>query len=257
MTKSDRAVNCGDSFKELFPSSSFHLLVGSDERRGQMLTKLVFSSLLLVTLLSVCPMATSQGVAPDFTLPVVTSNGLTGQIVTLSSFRETVVLLQFMEPWCPHCKNMAPIVEELYRQYVLQSVVFLSVAGPWRNATANDAASFIHNYGSSWTYTYDSSGAVFKEYGVNSIPTFVILGTDGSTIIRLEGEQTKPALANAIVQALPIRQPTVTTTSISTSALPTTVLSATASTATTISNQVQIVASTISLSTQTSRITHA
>ena len=98
--------------------------------------------------------------------------------------------------------------------------MFLSVAGPWRNATANDAASFIHNYGSSWAYGYDSAGAVFKEYGVNSTPTYVILGRDGSTIIRLVGEQTKPTLANAIDWALPIRQLTVTATSISTSTLP-------------------------------------
>ena len=211
-----------------------------------MLTKLAFSSLLLITLLSICPTVASQGVAPDFTLPVVTSNGFSGHTVTLSSFRGMVVLLEFMEPWCPHCKNMAPILEELYHQYALQGVVFLSVAGPWRNATANDAASFIHNYRSSWTYTYDSSDAVFKEYGVNGTPTFVILGTDGSTIIRLEGEQTKPTLANAIIRALPIRQP-VTTTSISTSTLPAAVLSATTPTATTISNQVQIVTSTIGL----------
>jgi len=220
-----------------------------------MLTKLAISSLFLIALLSVCPTVTSQGVAPDFTLPVVNSNGFSGRTITLSSFRGMVVLLEFMEPWCPHCKNMAPILEELYHQYAPQGVVFLTVVGPWRNATANDAASFIHNYGSSWAYAYDSSDAVFMEYGVKGTPTFVIVGTDGSTIIRFEGEQTKPTLENAIIRALPIRQP-VTTSLISTSTLPTAVLLATTSTARTISNQAQIVTSTIGLSMQTIRIGH-
>ncbi len=51
------------------------------------------------------------------------------------------------------------------------NVVFLSVAGPWNGATANDAAGFIGKYSSGWIYVYDSSGTIFSEYGVNSTPT--------------------------------------------------------------------------------------
>jgi hypothetical protein len=80
--------------------------------------------------------------------------------------------------------------------------VFLSVSGPWRNATANDTARFIRDYGSSWTYSFDSSGAVFNVYGVNVTPTFVIVGRAGSIVTKLTGEQTEPTLANAIIQAL-------------------------------------------------------
>ena len=139
--------------------------------------------------------------APDFTLPVVGANGPTGQQVSLSSFRGKVVLLEFMEPWCPHCQNNEPTLESLYKQFGSQNVVLVSVAGPWQGATASDTAKFIHDYGSSWMYLYDSSGSVMNAYGVNATPTFFIIGKDGSIITTLQGEQTYDTLAGLITQA--------------------------------------------------------
>lgn len=141
------------------------------------------------------------GLAPDFTLPVVGPNGLTGQTVTLSSFRGKIVVLEFMEPWCEHCQNMAPVIEQLNGPYG-SNVVFISVSGPWDGATADDTAKFITSYGSTWTYVYDSSGTVFSEYSVNSTPIFYIIGTDGTVSTSLVGEQPSSALAGAISSAL-------------------------------------------------------
>jgi len=144
---------------------------------------------------------TQSGGAPDFTLPAVNAAGLNGQTVTLSSFRGKVVLLEFMEPWCPHCQHMAPVLDSLHTQYGNGSVVFISVAGPWNGATANDAANFIHNYETSWVYVYDSSGTVFANYDVNQTPTFFIIGKDGSVSSTFQGEQTADTLSAAISAA--------------------------------------------------------
>ena len=143
-----------------------------------------------------------SGVAPDFTLPVVSSSGLTGQTLTLSSFRGKVVLLEFMEPWCPHCQHMAPVLDGLYAQYGAGNVVFISVEGNWEGATANDGANFIRTYGTNWTYVYDSSGSVMSEYGVSATPTFFIIGKDGAISSSVSGEQTSDALAGAISAAV-------------------------------------------------------
>ncbi len=157
--------------------------------------------------------------APDFTLPVVGPNGLTGQTVTLSSFRDKVVLLEFMEPWCPHCQNMAPIIEQLNGQYG-SDVVFISVSGPWNGATADGTAKFILSYGSTWTYVYDSSGTVFSGYGVNSTPTFYVIGTDGSIANTFTGEQSYEALAASLTSALRPNQITVATSTTATTNSP-------------------------------------
>ena len=153
------------------------------------------------TLTNTVSTTVQSGQAPDFSLPVVNQNGPTGQTVTLSSFRGKIVLLEFMEPWCPHCQNMAPVLDSLYSQYGRGNVVFISVAGPWNGASASDAAGFIGKYGTSWTYLYDSSGTIFNEYGINSTPTFYIIGTDGSVVTSFTGEQSAGTLSSALSSA--------------------------------------------------------
>ena len=97
---------------------------------------------------------------------------------------------------------MASVLDSLYAKYGSENVVFISVAGPWNGATANDAANFIHNYGTSWIYAYDSSGTVFSNYGVNSTPTFFIIGKDGGIASTFSGEQTADTLSSAISAVL-------------------------------------------------------
>lgn len=145
--------------------------------------------------LSASTAATSQIGAPDFTLPVVGPNGLTGNTVSLSSFRGRVVLLEFMEPWCPHCQNMEPVLENLYQQYGAHNVVFLTVAGPWQGATADDTATFIRDHNSGWVYVYDASGSVFKMYDITGTPTFFIIGKGGSVAADYSGEVPSDTIA--------------------------------------------------------------
>jgi thiol-disulfide isomerase/thioredoxin len=134
------------------------------------------------------------GGAPDFTLPVVDQSGLTGQTVSLSTFRGKVVLLEFMVPWCEHCQKMAPVLERLHEQFG-QNVVILSVSGAWNGASANDAAQFIKTYGSTWIYVYDSSNSIFTMYGVNQTPSFFLISKNGQITGTYQGEVPYDTLA--------------------------------------------------------------
>ena len=144
--------------------------------------------------------STSNGL-PDFTLPVVGPNGLTGQSVTFSSFRGKVILLEFMEANCPHCEHMAPILSALYSQYE-NNVVFISVVGPWNSVTLQDTENFVRTYGVTWTLVYDSSGIVFSNYGIQATPTFFIISRDGLVSSTFQGEQTPNTLTGAISAAM-------------------------------------------------------
>jgi len=77
---------------------------------------------------------------------------------------------------------MAPVLGRLYQQFG-QNVIFLSVAGAWNGATADDAAQFIRTYSVAWTVVYDSSNKVFTMYGVNETPTFFLIDKNGKIAV--------------------------------------------------------------------------
>jgi peroxiredoxin len=141
-------------------------------------------------------------IAPDFTLHVVGVTGLSDQSVTLSSFRGKVVVLEFMVSWCHYCQEMAPSVESLNQKYRGQDVVFLSVAGTADGATAESTAEFIEQYRSTWTYVLDADGSVFKAYGVEATPQFLILDRSGRIASRFQGAVATDTFSNAIDLAL-------------------------------------------------------
>jgi len=141
-------------------------------------------------------------IGSDFTLQVVAATGLSDESVTLSSFRGKVVVLGFMVSWCGVCQEMAPSLEYLNQKYQGQDVVFLSVAGTQRGATAESTAEFIKQYRSTWTYVLDADGSVFRAYGVEATPTFLILDRTGVIVTRLQGAVATDAFSNAIDRAL-------------------------------------------------------
>ena len=140
--------------------------------------------------------------APDFELQVVTTEGLTDQTVRLSDYEGKVVVLEFMTSWCHVCQEMEPSIVSLYHKYGGQDVVFLSVAGTQRNATAESTAAFIREYGATWTHVLDTDNSVFSKYGATATPTYFVLDKSGTILSRFEGVVITDAFYKAIDLAL-------------------------------------------------------
>jgi len=144
---------------------------------------------------------------PSFTLGEVSASGLTGNSITVSSHNGSVILLEFMVSWCPHCQNDAPIVQNIYQNYASSGVYILSVAQTWTDAngvtaTVGTTQSFIQTYGSQYKYVMDMTGGVAKTYGVTGTPTFFVIDKTGKISAILVGEQTYATLSSAIQVAL-------------------------------------------------------
>lgn len=145
---------------------------------------------------------TTGQVAPDFDLRIVAADGLSDQSLRLSSLRRKVVVLEFMVSWCPTCTQMAPAVEYLTVKYQGQDVVFLSVAGTQRGATAESTAEFIRQYHATWTHVLDTDNSVFASYKVEATPTYFVIDRSGKILTRFQGAVATDAFASAIDLAL-------------------------------------------------------
>lgn len=140
-------------------------------------------------------------IAPEFQLPVVGPDGLTGETAKLSSFRGRVVLLEFMESWCAFCRAVAPAVESIRWDYEPRGVAFISVAGTDRGANAESTAAFIKEYQTQWTYVLDSA-SVFQKYKIEATPTFFVLDRNGVIVSMYKGVATTEVLTSALDAAL-------------------------------------------------------
>lgn len=107
--------------------------------------------------------------APDFTL-----TGLDGKQVTLSSLKGKVVLLDFWATWCPPCVRSLPEINALYHEN--QSVKVFAVNVGEGKAAINE---FLKSKNLDLPVLMDTDEAVKQKYGIDGIPTTIIIKPDG------------------------------------------------------------------------------
>lgn len=112
---------------------------------------------------------------PNFTL-----NDPDGFEVELYDYVESdarPLLLEFMWTNCGVCKQMAPVLHDLYANYS-DKVDFLTVASG-RDDDKYAVKTFISEHNSQWTYLVDESPRVYDEWGLGIYPVFFIINKEG------------------------------------------------------------------------------
>ena len=109
-----------------------------------------------------------------------------GQTVTSESLRGEVVVLAFGASWLPLSRTQLQGVRKLADEYSNRSVVVYWVstesADPKSKNYASDEQlkSFAQKYGLKVTVLRDPEGAVSKKFGVDQLPSIVILDKQGN-----------------------------------------------------------------------------
>ncbi|HZT22440.1 MAG TPA: TlpA disulfide reductase family protein [Verrucomicrobiae bacterium] len=110
--------------------------------------------------------------APDFTL-----TDLSNHTVTLSDYRgHRVVLLDFWATWCGPCRMAMPDLQDLADQYGKQGLEILSVN---QGEPADQVRDFIERRKYTFHVVLDGDQTAGNEYGVQAIPTLVLVDKKG------------------------------------------------------------------------------
>lgn len=141
--------------------------------------------------------STDQGAgepAPDFVL-----TGFDGASYSLSMYRGRPVFLYFWASWCVPCREEAPLLEALWREYQRRDVVFLGVNV---QDGEDDARSFLDEFNITFPNVRDGSGRVYIDYGVYGVPESFFIRRDGVIQQRwigpLEEQQLREALESLL-----------------------------------------------------------
>lgn len=137
---------------------------------------------------------------------------LAGTAPSLASLRGKPVVLFLWAHWCPDCKAMSPILDELRKTYAAQGLTILAPTQRY-GYVANRAAAppdqelaYIRQVRrDSYPWLDDAmvpvSGEVFTRYGVSTTPTLVFIRRDG-TVLRYNPGQMTRAQIEPLIQAL-------------------------------------------------------
>jgi cytochrome c biogenesis protein CcmG/thiol:disulfide interchange protein DsbE len=132
----------------------------------------------------------SSGLAPDFTLET-----FDGQVVTLSQLRGQVVIINFWASWCPPCREEAAYLEQTWRKYRDQGVVFIGV--DWVDTPTN-AGAYIDQFDITYPNGPDLGTNIAQAYRLQGVPETFYVGKDGT----LRGVKIGPLKAPELEQEI-------------------------------------------------------
>ncbi|MEY2917711.1 MAG: hypothetical protein RIS73_1425 [Bacteroidota bacterium] len=133
--------------------------------------------------------------APEIALPDVNDS-----IVTLSSYKGKIVLIDFWASWCGPCRQANPFVVKLYKKYADKGFEVFGVSldnkkAAWIKAIKQDKIKYTQvNDNGGW----NSKAA--EKFGVEQIPTSFLLDKNGNVIaIDLEGKKLEEKIKQLLL----------------------------------------------------------
>lgn len=124
---------------------------------------------------------------------------LDGTTVTLSGLRGSVVLLDFWASWCPPCRQEAPILAQVYREYRERGVEFIGV-DIWDRRPAAEA--YLERYSVTYPNGIDARGRIAINYGVRGVPEKFLIGGGGALVKKFVGPMSGDSLRAALDELL-------------------------------------------------------
>lgn len=118
-----------------------------------------------------------QPIAVGKTMSDLALQDLSGNTVRLSDFAGRPVLINAWATWCPPCREEMPLLQVYYQAHQAEELAFLAINAGEGAATINK---FITANGFSFPVLLDPNADALHRLGIDSFPTSVLVGRDGT-----------------------------------------------------------------------------
>ena len=104
---------------------------------------------------------------------------VSGELVSLESFRGKVVVVSFGATWCPPCREELPALQEIADRYQGKGVQVLWVSVDERKVSDEQLRQFAAKFGLKVPVLRYPQTVAYADVGDGSLPMQVIIGRDG------------------------------------------------------------------------------
>ncbi|MEM0201302.1 MAG: redoxin domain-containing protein [Candidatus Micrarchaeaceae archaeon] len=124
--------------------------------------------------------------------------------IKLSDLKNRIVILDFWSYCCINCIHMIPILERIQDKYKNEKVVIIGVHSPKFKTEKNrdNVYEAVQRYKIKHPVILDKNMKIWKSYGVNAWPTFVIINPTGKIIAKFSGEISYKNFENGLEQII-------------------------------------------------------
>lgn len=133
--------------------------------------------------------------APNFTLSL-----FEGGELSLKELHGQVVVVNFWASWCLPCRDEAPILERVWREYKDKGVVFVGVNV---NDITAKAMAFIEEFDITYPNGPDLYSRISRAYRITGVPETLFITSDGQVTERHIGPISEAKLRTALEELLP------------------------------------------------------
>lgn len=115
--------------------------------------------------------------APDFAMQFYEDYPWDGRVTAeLSDMRGQIVVLNFWASWCAPCRLEADLLEQTWRRYADQGVIFLGIA--YSDVEPN-ALAYLEEFNITYPNAPDLRTRISEDYDITGVPETFFIDRDG------------------------------------------------------------------------------
>jgi thiol-disulfide isomerase/thioredoxin len=137
--------------------------------------------------------------------PAFTVTALDGSRFNLDEMGGRIVLIDFWATWCGPCREELPHMKKIAQEFANEPLVIISVSWDSDEAKWKD---FIQKNGMTWVQYRDTDHELANAFGINAIPHYFTIDTDGVLTAEMlgEGSNVEGKLKKLIAKAKAARE---------------------------------------------------